>query len=67
MKIIILIGLVIALISYLGSVNNTPIVQTDNKTKMQSILDQYSDTTFYPYGFTEALLDYEQELIKGNK
>lgn len=67
MKIIIFVGLVIALISYLGSVNNTPIVQTDNKTKMQSILDQYSDTTFYPYGFTEALLEYEQELLKDSK
>lgn len=37
------------------------------KTTMQKILDQYSGSVFYPYGFVEALLEYEEELLKARK
>jgi hypothetical protein len=34
------------------------------KQTMQNILDQYAETTFYPYGFVEILLDYEKKLLE---
>jgi hypothetical protein len=34
------------------------------KQTMQDILDQYAETTFYPYGFVEILLNYEKKLLE---
>ena len=32
-------------------------------TSVQEVLDFYKETTFYPYGFVEALKDVEDKLL----